>query len=379
MLRPKEECTDDEADISLSVTLLNREQLPSYSVERFYMLSEIDHHVHSTNFLCDFGTCQTTSTTTQDDSLKDELIENLPPYCILYLLWKHDMTTSPKVFVEEVVCKALERLQALVDIEPSCKSASPSSSRAPSRSPSISERDSPPSSSTLEPSKKKMRVYLVVDRCVPDQYQPPQLDLTSKELEEVRNRRHQVQVDLVEKLARTVATDPVARILCEGITVGVADHIRAAPGLEACLNALALGAADRRRAAVLRSGVYSSKSPIGIITDEPKDLLGLQAPGAEADAADGVLQCRIIAEWSGRGNLQNFSRRAHSQWRKEHNLHPESEASKSRGVLDLSELPCDKLTPVDFLSSTMSFLVWIGVLVYLWQNYGDSFPFSLSI
>jgi hypothetical protein len=327
-------------------------------VERFYMLSEIDHHVYSTQFLCDLDTKLQPFTETVD--------ECPPPYCILYLLWKHDMTSSPKAFVEEVVCKALAKLQTIVDIEPSCKSTSSS------RSSSLSDWDSPSKIAEV-PAKKTMRVYVVVDRCVPEQYQT-EIDgtttLSSKELDEIRNRRHQVQVDLAEKLARTVATNSVARVLCEGITVGVADHVRAAPGLEVCLNAFSFGAADRRRAVVSRSSVSSSKSSIGIITDAPNDLLGLQGAEAEPDAAEGVLQCRIVAEWSGRGNLQSFARRAHSQWRKDNNLDPDFEPSTSRGGLDLNQLTCDKLTPVDFLSSTMTFLFWIGVLVCCWHTYG---------
>ena len=39
---------------SFSVTIVNNIPLPSYSPERYYMLSEIEHHAHSTLFLCDY-------------------------------------------------------------------------------------------------------------------------------------------------------------------------------------------------------------------------------------------------------------------------------------------------------------------------------------
>jgi hypothetical protein len=130
---------------------------------------------------------------------------------------------------------------------------------------------------------------------------------------------------LAEELARKVAKDPKLRHLCEGITVGVSNHERAAPGLEACVNAICIGEKDRRKEHEANpQKVSSTKSLMGVMAVDPDECLGLQSAD-ETDAAQGVLQARVCAEWNGQGNLQTFSERARKSWRLKHGLLPEPE------------------------------------------------------
>ena len=118
---------------------------------------------------------------------------------------------------------------------------------------------------------------------------------------------------LAERLARHIASHPQLRSLFEGITVGVANHKRAAPGLDACLDVINLGAHDRRKIG------RDTRSHVGLMALSADDLLGLDE-GGETDAAQNVLQTRISTEWNGKGNLKSFGYRAHSMWRKEFGL-----------------------------------------------------------
>ena len=133
---------------------------------------------------------------------------------------------------------------------------------------------------------------------------------------------HHAQESIAEQVVRLAAVQ--LRDLCEGITVFCANHERAAPGLEACMNAVSVGAADRRRhpgGHGRSTKALHNSSYMGFVALSSEDLLGLQSQ-QDTDAAQGVLQSCWCAEWNGRGNLNSFAKRAHAQWRSDRGLPP---------------------------------------------------------
>jgi hypothetical protein len=107
----------------------------------------------------------------------------------------------------------------------------------------------------------------------------------------------------------------------------------------ACVDAVNRGAPDRRRHGANAKDfsiqttegtsrvLDPKKSLVGIVTLTPDTLLGCQENINVTDAAQGVLQSRVTAEWNGNGPLQSFADRAHRQWRRQ------------RGMLDSSDDP----------------------------------------
>jgi len=306
--------------------------------------------------------------------------DNFPSYCILYLLWRPGMTSDPKTFVETTVLQAVTRLEGLVRIVPGkgitaaavagrkadfdLKNVSTSLSSAESDEDNCgsgkelqSPVASPGASITTEGESIEVEMvtrgrssataasdsqagaatglYIVVDRV-----EPPRMttadssreeggdsDGHKEEKEEEEDSSwflHQEQ--LAQQLARHVAMHPKLRPVCHGVTVGLSNHERAAPGLEACVNAVSYGSTNRRN-----FGDGTGKSLIGILAPNRDCMLGLQEQ-AVTDAAQGVLQSRITAEWNGLGNLQSFAKRAHANWRRRRGLPPQPEPIQWRKI-----------------------------------------------
>jgi hypothetical protein len=350
---------------------------------------------------------------------------SLAPFLILYLLWRPEM--DAREFVETILSKAIDKLETLTDIMPTKDERLPgslnrSSSRlslgasfselgttdasrnsSGQRTTTIRNGDSnetgvgldlktstssssqqQSSSQTTTPFGIKQstfvstddvagsKLYLVVERVCPvlgvgDSAAATASAGTNYEdgPEEAKQRHYQVQVDLAEHLSRMVASHPYLRTVCEGITVGVSNHVRAAPGLDACMDGVLVGAKDRRKYAS-----NDSKGCMGLVACSSEDFLGLEQ-NAEADAVQGVLQCRVCAEWNGRGTLQTFARRAHRSWRVNHGLSPEEprphpffqRKGSFGGPTDSLELDA-----ADLLSGLLAFCFWVAVAAYLWEN-----------
>ena len=241
ILRPSGSFSSHHADAT-SVTVVSTEELPSYSVERFYMLSELQQHAGGgIHFLCDRNLAVPADESTVSTASTEQDMTT-----ILYLLWRPDETNDPQAFADDIVRQALHHL----DESPRC--------------------------------------YLVVDRLVAVEGD-----------DDVRT---------IESLARYLAL--TYREQCYGVTVGLSNHPRAAPGLEACLNAVLVGSRDRRR-------IGGSRSRLRIVACHPDDLTGRQE---ETDAVQGVRQWRLCAEWNGQGTLLTLAERLHSEWCREHNV-----------------------------------------------------------
>ena len=126
--------------------------------------------------------------------------------------------------------------------------------------------------------------------------------------------QYESHVTLVEQIARSISMQ-LRDDLC-GLTIGISNHVRAAPGLDKCMEAICWGSKDRRKS------IGDSRSSIGVVTQHPDDLLGLQK---DPDAAQGVLQSYTCAEWSGNGDILSFAKRTHTQWCTKNNMIPEEE------------------------------------------------------
>ncbi|GAX09776.1 hypothetical protein FisN_11Lh250 [Fistulifera solaris] len=331
MLLPK----SGDASKTRSVTIINREDLPSYSCERFYLLSELQQRAHSSVFLSDHlqednSTQGTTSTAPDDDS--DLTGEHLGQFALLYLFWKPDMTDDSTVFIEQHILPQVQQLQSLRTVVTSM----PSLDR-PSISGIIHRRKNEDSQVEVdhyddddakdEEGEATISIYIVVDRlcaCGPVDASDP-LESTRKQEQLYHNEEIKI-----EDLAKKVAIHEQLRDLCEGITVGLSNHERCAPGLEACADAVAWGAKERRTALASMKTEDDGRSALGIVANEPNDLLGLQSEST-TDAAQGVMQMRLSTEWNGQGNLKSFAERAQSFWRQQH------------GLVDIQKLTCRRI------------------------------------
>ena len=150
------------------------------------------------------------------------------------------------------------------------------SSATPPTSP-ISSRLKRTSSSRFSNDQQQLtRIYVVVDRVSspgPDDQFPglvelpniPDLNCSSYEEMRIQNQmmskgseeqkqqhllnQHNQEIKTAESLARAVASSRFLRNRIDGISVGITADERAAPGLEACLDAVGRGAKERRKVA----------------------------------------------------------------------------------------------------------------------------------
>lgn len=429
MLRPRDSgdnLIDDEKNPEqrLSVTMISREELPSYSTERFFMLSEFEMNAHSIRFVSELydcnditpetvETCETSSAAAAatPERFPPENVDSFPPYVILYILWRPDMTTSVTNFIEDVIVKSVDRIQSHVEIvlsgEDKKRTSVVRQQSLGYESPSTTteaeamarEHDSVASSSTGSADSGKIRLYLVVERTIPyrefgssdttnknidnntasttagSQYdQNPTNQQEKDELRRKQQRYFNVDVSLAERLARHVASHPRLRSLFQGITIGVANHKRAAPALDACMGVVTVGSKDRRQVAG-----RDARSSVGLISISSEDLLGLDEEG-ETDGAQNILQTRIHTEWNGRGNLKTFAHRAHSVWRKEHGLSPQHAEYPFKGNKRRTGRRLNRLDeelgeldsfPLDLILNLGAFLL---ILYYVWRGIMGDLP-----
>jgi len=339
----------------MSVTLINTQPLPTYSTERFYMLSELEMNAHSTSFLCDLYDCDQTQDTAESSEASldpqptiQQQQQQHPSYSILYILWKSDQASSPRAFAEGTVAAAIKQWKS-VAVEGSASSLT-----------TTTQDISPTKKDTTE----YPRLYLVVDIAASSDETTNNATPTDDDDydEDSRQRHFQVKADTAERLARNVAQSQEFRRSVAGITVGISNHVRAAPGLEACLDAVTIGARDRRRLSSV------AKSSIGLVALHPDDLLGLQDETV-TDAAQGVLQSRTCAEWNGNGNLQSFARRAHSAWCISHGVNEESPSRKPKTRRRRRDLDGEFALDVDPLMTCLVVFFFGYVLSHLWITY----------
>ncbi|KAL7527998.1 hypothetical protein ACHAWF_002397, partial [Thalassiosira exigua] len=175
-----------------------------------------------------------------------------------------------------------------------------------------------------------------------------------------RLAQHNNEVNMAEQLARAVASSRFLRNRIDGISIGVTSDASAAPGLEACMDAVFRGAKERRLAARERSvrnvmkqwkrkgktigteddahaendGVKHfrrreraldrlrerspTRCPVAVVALQPDDLEGPDHHhhhSENGDASPRILQCRVSTEWNGQGEHKTFADRAMRDWR----------------------------------------------------------------
>jgi len=286
---------------------------------------------------------------------------NLPPYIVLYLLWRYDSphAESPELYAKHYIRPCVQRvLDAYECIESSCTTddghTRDALSQPISSSPTTGQQDTGEGGAKISVQNKNHRsgvakrkeksaphIYIVIDRICSGPPPLPRLSFMTNEtaLEDERqwNEDHNdCQIALTKELIQTVATSQTLdlRSVIEGITVGISTDVKAAPGLERIMDAIMVGDAERRvmlernrrgtsaattEAEIFTGGKWTMDDPqcscIGIIADHPDDLLGLDQT-KEADAVQGMaLHSRMYAEWSGRGIILNFATRSQKLWR----------------------------------------------------------------
>jgi len=117
LLLPKSNEESDEGNNDQpTVTMVTTKRLPEYSIERYYMLSEIEEHSNSIIFLDDWTRA---SQMTMVDKTKGSDVEDIrnvknPSHVILYMLWQPYTYSSCRDFIESVVIKNVARIGSLV-------------------------------------------------------------------------------------------------------------------------------------------------------------------------------------------------------------------------------------------------------------------------
>ena len=312
------------------------------------MLSELQLKAHSLLFLRDLFPRayddETNITNPTDASSTSSSISNasaddaqhavhatrklgLPPFIILYLLWRPDSDhfDSPRLYAKHVIQPAIQQILSLQTTSEGSENSNTDSS----------------SSLSLFP------IYLAVDRLAPpdksmnadqmDAYRKEQINLTEQLIRVVasgngsgNNHSHNMNTDATsqeqQQENQASTTEAQLRTHIDGMVVGLSSDFRAAPALETCMDAILVGDAERRTFSnsnrtsrkakrlpiIIRNGreLEATRSCIGIVTEYPDDLTGLD-PVGETDAVQNLcLHTRSVGNWAGKGNVLNFAARS---------------------------------------------------------------------
>ena len=298
-----------------SVTIVSRESLPTYSSERFFLLSEIEEHAAKPVFYLETDAADESTADTKEESLLDQGQQSptnppgLAQFLILYVLWQHPQKGTVKdeeIYVRNVLVPYIEQLEQHVSLivpEESNLQASISSASCASGIERVARMED--SSSNTDPQLPKAHVYLVVERVVHHANEGGQTTATAEQ-DNIN--------DADTRLTQAIASHPLLRNTLQGVTVATANHTRAAPGIEAMYQAIAItGARDRRRNSTSEGNNNGNKSLLQVVTPSLSHIV----PSAQADspdAAENVQQTRVAAEWNGRGTLETFAQTAHGVW-----------------------------------------------------------------
>ncbi|KAL9188139.1 hypothetical protein ACHAXT_006517 [Thalassiosira profunda] len=458
-----------------TATVLTVDRLPSYCPDRLYLQSELAVHAHAVRFLCDLE---------GSDSRASDGGEGpaFPPSIILYLLWKPNTYPTPRAFADGPLSDAVRKcLLANGDEVPETELENVRSRpRPPHYAPrrqsldliekSKSEDEVDSRDATNESRRESRgresetqqltRIYVVVDRVSPseaDETLPNFQDLASPtssyeefaagsfrpmgnalqsqteamdDREQQRIHRHNAEIRTAEQLARAVASSRFLRNRIDGISIGITSDARAAPGLEACTDAVARKAKERRLAARDRSvrnlrrkrgetretnewdGGFDAgnddnmrqfrrkekmlermrdgspeRSPVAFVAVRPDDLEGDGGHDHHHDhnhVPPTLRQCRVSSEWNGKGEHKTFADRAMGDWRKAWRV--AAADGEGAGTNGSGGGACRPKVPrirrdvtsdeeridVDEPVSTAMVAVFLAALAaYVWNAYGD--------
>jgi len=512
MLRPKNSfsaedlqrlASENQHQMKLSTTVLTVNKLPNYCTDRLYMLSELQVHSNSIDFLCDLnnnsngnssvGSADNTVSTEEEEAEdNDKEVQDviLPPSIILYLLWKPNTYPTPRSFVDGPLSECvkqcllangdevLENSNSSYDVSPKTP---PYNSRSAPNSPTrryqlglgavsfdklkrdtlqdewVNSTDiSRSRRASIEETKQKQmtKIYVVVDRISPSETTTITTDAiddgigdlpdfsigsssfdqtdysTSTELPPNHSQsqqhtsnetsQHNTEIKMAEKLAKSVSSNKFLRGSIDGISIGITSDARAAPGLEACMDAVCRGSKERRKAVrdyrlkKKSSGISSSsstcreeqalqqlrdkspeRSPVAIVAMEPDDLECTNNDHhhhSEEEVSPNILQCRVSTEWNGLGECNTFTDRAMQDWRRAWNVsdasldengingssgnntgravRPKVPRINRRQELD-NDYDDENKYADEPISTVMITVLLVGIAAYLWNLYGD--------
>ena len=340
--------------------------LPTYSVERYYMLSQIEQASSSIQFL-------------QENDDNDHEPESFPSfttsscpnmnnkkYIIVYLLWK-DGADDVRSFYENQILTTLQQVSKELSLPTNQESKSES-----------------------------LHVYLCIDKFIPP---PPSSSTTEtrskeegKEENQPEQQYYEQQTEMAKELAKYTISTLVKCVITKdvklhGMVVGTTSHVRAAPALEICLRGVEYGSKERRlQLKGINIGNNSNKgpkldddkSPIYVVAPTRQDLIGLDTEG-ETDAVQGVYQTlttsapanatKTMAQDDGHvennedelrllyDGINQFAKEAMNGWR------------HTYGLQEISIEDEDGNS--DSMNNWIKLAIGIALIAYLWMQYGE--------
>jgi len=516
MLRPKnlfsaedlQRLASEPTSMKLSTTVLTVNKLPNYCTDRLYMLSELQVHSNSIDFLCDLNTNSSIdSLNSADNTVSTEVEEEdnnvqaviLPPSIILYLLWKPNTYPTPQSFVDGPLSECVKQCllangdevlenSSSYDVSPKTP---PYNSRSAPNSPTRRQhqlgvgavsfdklkrdtlQDEWGNSADISRSrrasieetsnqKQMTKIYVVVDRISPSETttdtdavddgigELPDFSIGSSSFDQTdyststelppnhsqsqqhtsnETSQHNTEIKMAEKLAKSVSSNKFLRGSIDGISIGITSDARAAPGLEACMDAVCRGSKERRKAVrdyrlvgkkKKCSGISSSssssreeqalqrlrdkspeRSPVAIVAIQPDDLECTDNDHhhshshhhhSEEEVSPNILQCRVSTEWNGLGECNTFTDRAMQDWRKawnvsetlldENGINGMSSGNNTRRAVRPKVPRINRRKEIDNdyddenkyadepISTVMITVLLVGIVAYVWNLYG---------
>lgn len=421
LLRPKNSLSQDDLQRLQrdppTATVLTVNKLPTYSADRLYVQSELQVHssLHVLNHI--------------DNSLTSSVI--------LYVLWNMEFT--PVMFAD-IICDRVR--QCLLQTGEEVDEEEWEQARCNPRLSHFSPRRQTMSESgddlsfllcgslshdETEKNEQSIRIYVVVDKVAPPKSGEADLgdlpnfpDLSAPSYEDsvsqcqskqtqandgsfqsttdehqVKLQQHNKEIKTAESLARAVSSSRLLRQRIDGLSIGITSDSRAAPGLEACMDAASRSSQERRITSNTKQTPLSiddsrslrslrnrspERSPISLVVCKPDDL---DDPTSHTHhhhhhhQSNHLLQSRVTVEWNGKGDYNTFSDRAMIQWRKVWNescdQRGKSDVLKKKKVPRLSRRDNGEEEPaLDEPVSTIMVIVFVIFAAwYVYNSYGE--------
>ena len=196
-----------------------------------------------------------------------------------------------------------------------------------------------------------------------------------------RTDQHDNEIKLAESLARAVASSRFLRNRIDGLSIGITSDSCAAPGLEACMDAVSRSSQERRNTSYSTPNQSvpdksltclqhrsPERSPISIVVCQPDDLETIHSHQHHP-----LLQSRVTVEWSGKGDYNTFSDRAMNDWRRiwSGQISNTHEVTKRKGSRLSRRSNNDEDGLDEPISTVMVITFVIGVVWYICHCYGD--------
>jgi len=215
---------------------------------------------------------------------------------------------------------------------------------------------------------------------------------------QVKLEQHNKEIKTAESLARAVSSSRLLRQRIDGLSIGVTSDSRAAPGLEACMDAVSRSSQERRVTSNTKQTPLSiddnrscrslrnrspERSPISLVVSKPDDLDDPTSHHTHQHhhhhhhQSCHLLQSRVTVEWNGKGDYNTFSDRAMTHWRKvwseSSDQGGKSDVLRKKKVPRLSRKDNGEEEPVldEPVSTIMVIVFVICAAWYVYSSYGE--------